>query len=497
MSGGSFSKANRPIQSGTYFNFDIVAPIVMQPNVGSIVALGITADWGPFKVATTVFSINDYVAKFGGSTTTPDAGTYAVLEAFKGEGVPDFGGASQVVVFRMGGSGAAKATHALKAGTPTGVTISARYEGERGNGLALTVQANATDAANDELLVINTVGGASQVLEKFVYVKADLQSLVDMVNGSSSYVTAAIGTSTGVALTPVTSAALTGGDSGTTLTGADYTAAMDGLDQAKFGVVAFQNLTDDTIVASLKSWVQTSNSSGRRFFLVVGGAFNETISDASDRSDALNDPDIINVGVGSLADNDQLDAGGNPRTLSTAEIAPRVAGIVAGRGDRYSLTYAKLAGIDLLAGPSVSQIVTAYDKGVLVFTRASDALSTVRIEKGISTYTTNTNAAMPRSIYSVPRYVSVMHSLQTQIVAWSDDNLIGLTTVNDETRAAAVGQGQLFMRDYEQVGAIQPGWNVMVDPDPPPSDDDQFIALLISAKFGRSTEQVYWTAQLG
>jgi len=496
MSGGGFSKTNRPIQSGTYFNFDIVAPTILPASVGSIVALGITADWGPFQVPTTVFSINDYVAQFGGDLNNPDAGTYAVLTAFKGEGVPDFAGASRVIVFRMGGVSAAKATKILQASAAPSLTVNARYEGSRGNFLSLTVQPNASDVTKDELVVINTLGGASSVLEKFVYAKTDIAALATMINGSSAFITAT-STSTGAALTPITGSAMTGGDSGTTLITADYTDAMNGLDQAKFGVVAFQNLTDATIITSLKTWVQTSNAAGRRFFLVVGGALNEDITAASTRSTSLNDPDIINVGVGSLADNDVLDAGGNPRVISTAQVAPRIAGIVAGRGDRYSLTYAKLAGVDLLVGPSVSQIVTAYDKGVLVFTRASDVQSTVRVEKGISTYTTSTDASRPRAIYSIPRYVSVMHSLQTTIVAWSDDNLIGLTTVNDNTRAAAVSHAAGIMADYQVTGAIQPGWRVLVDPDPPPSDDDPFIALLIAARFGRSTEQVYWTAQLG
>ena len=496
MSGGSFSKANRPIQSGTYFNFDIVAPVVLPASVASIVAVAVTGDWGPFETPTTINSINEYAARFGGSLNSPDAGTYAVLTAFKGEGVPDFGGASQVIVYRMGGASAAKATHILKAGVPTGITVSALYQGSRGNFLSLTVQPNASDVTKDELVLINTLGGASNVLEKYVYTKTNLASLVQMITDSSAFISAVLGTN-GAALTPVTSVALTGGDSGSTLVTADYTDAMNGLDQAKFGVVAFQNLTDSTIMTALKTWVQASNAAGRRFFLVVGGVFNETITAAATRSQSLNDPDIINVGVGSLADNDAPDTGGNPRQISTAELAPRIAGIIAARGSRYSLTYAKLAGLDLLQGPSVSQIVTAYDQGVLVFTRASDAQSTVRVEKGISTYTTSTDASRPRAIYSIPRYVTVMHALQTQVVAWSDDNLIGLTTVNDNTRAAAVAQGQSTMRDFEATGGVQPGWAVFVDPDPPPSDDNPFIALLIAAKFGRSTEQVYWTAQLG
>ena len=497
MSGGSFNKANRPIAAGTYFNFDIVAPVVVEPSVGAIVALGITHDWGPFQVATPVVSIQDFMAKFGGSMDDPTPGLIAVYEAFKGENVPGFGGASEVIVYRMGASDAAKATHSFQNGTAAALKVSALYEGVRGNSISVTVQDHASDpTVKDEFVVLDTTGGASVVLERYVYPQADLAALANQINTSSRVISASV-LLDGTKLAYVTGTALSAGADGGALVAQNYVDAMAALELVRFGVLAFEDLTDDAILTSLAAWTTAQNAGGRRFFLVVGGDIDDTITDAVTRSLELNDPDIINVGVGKVEDNDLLDAGGSPTVLSTAQLAPRIAGILAQRGSTMSLTFAKLAGLNLLEGATASDTVLAYDGGVLVLSRASDAQSTVRVEKGISTYTTTTDPTRPKSIYSVPRYVAVMHQLQTDLVAWADDTVIGQTTVDDETRGAVLGYVNTLLAGYQAVGSIQPGYTAEIDSDPPPSDSDEFIAIVIAASFGRSTEQVYFTAQLG
>jgi hypothetical protein len=60
-----------------------------------------------------------------------------------------------------------------------------------------------------------------------------------------------------------------------------------------------------------------------------------------------------------------------------------------------------------------------------------------------------------------------------------------------------IAEANALLLDRQKRGAVQPGWSAMVDQQPPPSDDDEFIAVVIAAKFGRSVEQVYFTARLG
>ena len=496
---GVFTKASRPVLAGTYFNFLMAQPDIVAPSVGQTVCVAFTHTWGPFKTATLCTSFSDFLAKFGGDPTNPSSGYIAVKEAFLGEASADFGGAGAVLAYRMGGTtggagiAASKATKTLQNTTPVvALTLSAKYEGTSGNNLRLTVQDDPT-ATNDQLIIADNNG---VVLETYVYLDTDINGLAAAINAGSRLVTA-VANINGVKLTNIAATPMTGGGDGQTLVAQDYTDVMTALEVQRFGVLVFENLTDIPITTSLKTWAANQQNVGRRFFTVVGGLLNETIATAVARSTSLNHEDFINVGVGSVRDTDTLDINGAPVVLSSAQLAPRIAGIVANRGVRMALTFAKLPGLEMIAGADAAGIVTAYDNGVIVLSRSSDAQATVRIEKGLTTYLTKTNTAKPKAIYSNPKFVAVMHGLQQDLGLWADENIIGRTTVDDDTRASVLAHVNALLGQYELIGAVQPAWAASVDPVPPPSDDDSFVAFLIACKFGRSTEQVYFSIQAG
>lgn len=493
--GGTFSKSSRPVLAGSYFDFLIQPPSVVLPSVGRTVALLFTHDWGPLNEPRDVLTFQEWMALYDGDPANPTNGYIAARQAFKGEATPDFGGAGAMVAVRLGGSAAAKAQRVLvnTAGSPANaLRLEGKYEGTRGNDLRVTTQDHAADSTQAELILLD---GAT-VLETYIYDDADIADLAAQINANSDWVMATMLVD-GTALAAVSGAAFTGGNDGLTLTGTDYTDALETLEVHRFGVLVAENLTDSAILASIKTWTQEQNATGRRFFLVAGGALDENIATANARSLTLNDPDILNVGVGSIRDLDQLDVNGDPVVLSMAQMAPRVAGILANRGDRYSLTFAKIAGVELVNGPSVSAIRQAYDGGTIVFDRGSDREGTVRIAKGLTTFTTKTDTARPRAIFSQPKFVATMHEIQEELVTWANENVIGKTTVDNDTRQAVLAQINSFMRTAEEQGSVQPGWSAYVDPSPPPSDDDPFVAFVIAAKFGRSTEQVFFVATLG
>lgn len=492
MSGG-FSKDSRPTLAGTYVDFVVQAPVVVLPAIGKTVCVGFTHNWGPLKTATLCTSFADWLAKFRGDTTNPTSGLNAVRMAFEGDG--DFGGCSAVLAYRLGttsGTPAAKATRTLQNTTPaTAITLTAKYEGTLGNQLTVTTQDYAQDATKNQLLLYK----GSTLLETYTYADTDINDLAAQINASSQWVTAVANIS-GVALTAVTASAFGSGADGATLVAGDYTTAMSDLGTERFGVLVFENLTDGPITASVKAWEVTQNAAGYRFFLVTGGPSSESSATALARAATLNDENCITLGQGSISDPNILDANGNATTLTPAQFAPRLAGAVAARGERYSLTFAKFPGIVLTSGATPSEIAAAQAGGLIVLDRASDVNSTVRVANGVTTYTTTTDPTKPKSIYSHPKFVATMHGLMTDLTLWADDNIVGKTTVDNDTRTAVLAQINDLMRDRERLGSVQPGWSAYVDPTPPPSDSDNFIAFVISAKFGRSVEQVYFTGQL-
>lgn len=479
----AFSKSARPKRPGAYVNWVAAQAVAFIPSQGSIVAVAGTTNWGPFEVSTLCTSFQQYRAIFGYDDDTPSELDKAVRQAFQGEDVLSRGGAGGVLVHRFGGSAAHKAAKTINnTAAAAAITLTARYEGSRGNNLRITTQDYAPDATKTQLIVYeNTVE-----LERFTYLDADITSLGAEINAKSDWLTATV-TVSGTALAATTSSALTTGNDGTTVIASDWTDVLSALSTESFGVLAPANLTDGSILASLVAWSQGLNANGQRFMTIVGGGLSDDIDDALDRSSTIGDENFINLGVGSLVD-DTLGE------LSTAQLAPRVAGIVAARGEAKQITAARLGGVSAILNGADSQAIdSAIDGGVVVFTRDNYQAAPIHIEKGVTTWGVDLDSTdKPHRIFGNPKFVRTMQGIETDIRALGQaPGFIGELPVNDRTRSWAVGEVGALLREREGRDVLQPGSIVSVDQDPPPSDDDEYIGLAVGLKFGRDVEQFF------
>jgi hypothetical protein len=258
----------------------------------------------------------------------------------------------------------------------------------------------------------------------------------------------------------------------------------------RFSLLAFANLTDGDVLASLATWSEGLNTSGKRFVTVVGGAAGESVATAVTRSGTLNDPNFVNLGGGTYEDS-------KFGATSTAQLAPRVAGILANAGESQSITFKRLAGLSITLGSTNAEIISALENGVVTIARDSHPEAPVRLEKGLTTFTDTDDVDRPYSIYSNPKFVRTMHGLELELTEFAEINVIGRLPVNDSTREYLVGQMAARLEAREAAGVVQAGWSVDVDNDPPPSDDDEFIGLVYGIGFGRSLEQVFNTVVVG
>lgn len=487
----TWSAANPPVRPGHYLNFKSkLAPSVL-PSAAGTLFLPVVGDYGPFKTPVKVTSPGQAVGIFG-DTWSP--ARIAWEQAFKGEAIPGFPGAGACIIYRFGGAAAAKATRTLSNTTPAvAMTLTPKYEGTRPNSWTVTVQTNAVNGSNKDLLLYE----GTTLLESYVnYTATDVTGLVAAINAKSGWMTAAMSI-TGVALANIASAAFTTGNDGTTLIGSDWTAVMSAAASQDFAVYVPFDLTDTTIQAATYAWEKDLNQNkGKRFTVVVGGAANELIGPATTRSAAALDENIQTVGVGQFFD---ASLGAAGVSLSTSQLAPRYAGALAARGIYKDTTYMRFAGLayDTSANsiPSDSDIITAIASGVLIIGADGHPLSPLRIEQGVTTFYTSTDPAKTVAVFGIPKFVMTQQQFERTMKLWAIVNVItpGLP-INKDTREYVAGYAQQLLNSYIASGVLNTGAEASISQSPPPTDTDNFVNIDYSWTHTRSAQQVRGTA---
>lgn len=437
----------KPIIPQTQIRFRGQRAPQIRPSLGATVAIPLTHDWGPLASELdkpeVLDEFADWTDRYGDSDTE---GRTAVAGAFAGQNLRGAGGAGGVIPIRIG-VGAARATLTLEnTGAVDAVRLDAKWAGVRGNDISTVIDADPADATRDRLRI--RYKGA--VVETFTFARANLASLVDAINARDlGNVTATLlADGTGLALTAGTS--LAGGTNGAVPDGAAHIAAQDALEFQPFTIVAPANLTDAGIQASYLAWVRQQEAAGRPCILVVGGAAGENIDTALARTVALADPHVVNFGVGTYHD-DLLD-----KDLSTAQLAPRIAGILAAKGEDKALTGAEVGGLHIVGGTGVNSedAELAVQRGVTVLIRTDSEDADLRVARGLTTFTDDSDPLRPRYIFEEPRHIRIMDLFVRRMKRWGDQNIVGNVPVNDDTRDAVRAEGIRLIDDLIDRGLL-------------------------------------------
>ena len=497
----TWSPSNPPKRGGSYARFLVQSRVALPKSTKGVVAMPIVHDWGPVNTFVTLGSLDEFVGAFGqgGDPTnlvyTP--GYIAAYNAFKGAGADD-PGAATLITYRMA-SGGAQASVTISNTTPApALRVRGIWQGTRGNAIGWAVQTTPSDPTNSHDFVVYVDGVEA---ERYTYAKTNIQSLADKVNatpgaGGSGWIVmdgpggAAI--VTGTALATSSRANLTGGADGITgLTPTDWTNMRTAFEAQTFEVFVPFDLTDSSIQTAMTSWAQLENAPvaagarSKRFTYCMGGAAGETITTAVTRS-AINDPNVVNLGVGTYFD----EALGI--NLSTSQLAPRMAGVIARRGYGSSIFCTHLDDLSIVVGPSDADQLTALNSGVVTLGRDSIG---VRFESQVTTYTSD-SVGMPKWAYGTIKYVFTMQAFETRVrLQQEGGGMIGRLNVNDDTRETLVGNAQAILDQFVQEGAIQAsGLNgkarVVLSTNPPPDPSDDFVGLDWIAGFDRTLNQV-------
>jgi hypothetical protein len=425
----------------------------ISPSFSDVVAVPAPFSWGPVGFAPASVDggqpgLYTSFAQFEGDYGSSDTpGHRAVLQAFQGMGLPGQGGAGGVLVYRMAASGAAVATRsATNTSSAPALRLDAKYKGTDGNLISYSVGPDPRDGAQDMLRIL--FRGAE--VERYVYAKTDITALVTAINvRPSSYVVATM-LATGVALAVQAGQALTSGADGDTLTSAEWLDALDALEFKQFSLLAPYNLTDPSIRASLLAWVQQQEAANRPVMVVVGGAAGETLATAITRSQAMADPHVVNFGVGTYHDS-LLN-----RDLSTAELAPRIAGVLAARGLKSALTFADLAGLTVVGstGAASDELAAAKNAGVTVLGQSESGDSELHVVWGVTSFTSKTDPARPYAYFSEPRLVRLNDIFIRRMRQWANSFVVGDLPVNNDTRDAVRTEGRNIIEEFRRDGLL-------------------------------------------
>lgn len=442
----------KPANPGTYIQY--VSERTQRPAaaVAATVGIPVVHDWGPLGSEEGPVRLNDFSeweAQFGDSAS--DARD-AVLGAFMGPGIDAVPGCGSVIVYRMGATGVLRATKNLSNTTPVvAIRIDAKYAGTRGNNLALTVDADPLNVANQRLRVLYN----GVTAETYLFTSGVASNLAATINASSNLIKAIGPYVDGVALAAVTNQALTTGNSGTGITNGDYLNALSAFEFEPFSVFAPANITDSTMQASIATWVATMANDQRPVVAVMGGPSVETLAEAITRTALVRSEHIVSVGAGAFHD-DYLG-----KDVSTAQLAPRIAGALAGLGEERSLTFTRFGGLRLLGAASIStdQLDDAAAAGITCFRRTSSADAELRISRGVTTYISSADPAKDPAIFGDPRLVRVADLFIRRLREWGDDNIVGQTVVSDSTKAAVRSRGDGEINSLMERGLILPGAN--------------------------------------
>lgn len=452
-------------RSGFYINFvsDVLAGVAA--GASGVVAIPVTAPWGPEDTIVAIANPKELEATF--SAKGEGNAYFQINQALKS--------ARLVLAYRMA-AGAARATVTLQSATSTDlVRVEAKHSGGFGNDLTVSVGTSLADATKKEFKV-NT---GSALLERFTF------------DGTADDLVAKVANSAYVALTKLAvgtvkdyaNLALSGGDSGLDITAAEYTAALSAFEGRAFEWNTLAVPTGDKpIQTAVKDYIARLRSEGYFVTTVMGHVANGDFEGALAQAKAMNFEGVIYHNIGAV-----IEGQAHP----PAEMVGLVAGMVAGAGAEASVSYGVIEGIDSLANVLTNtQIRAANANGLLV---AFNDGQVNRIEKGINTLTIYGDGQ--HEGYSKIKVIAVLDAIGNALTGSANRNYLGKVLNDEDGQQALIGAIKDAFDVFVQGRLIKPGYVVELDPNRASVGDQLFLNMAVTPV--DAMEEIYATIRVG
>lgn len=450
MAGGTWSITELPVLPGLYLNFQAAALAAIQTGARGTVILPVKAHWGPVKSFQTVTTEKDLLDKYAASSDSNGSTVYGTIR------MALLGGAKKILSYRLADSAAKEATITLKNTTAAdAIKLTGKYPGERGNAFRVTIQANIVDNTKQDLKLYED----TTLLKTFSFASGQLAEAVAAINNDTAnvwIVAELVAGATGT-LAAVSSQPMTGGNSGIAgIAAADYTNAMAAFETQTFNIMSLDGITDPAIQTSVASWAVRMRNQGKVMITVMGGpGADDTAADAVQKAIArtagFNHEGIVNVGTGVVLDD---------VTYSSAQVAPYVAGLIAGQKLSESTTYAASPFDDVTRRWTRTEQEDAVRNGVFIFFHDGRIVKPLR---GINSLITLRQGQS--QFFKKIRAIRVMDAINSDLQTAAEDNYIGKINNTEEGRLALIAACKQYMEVLAQGGVIEStNWDVYLNP---------------------------------
>ncbi len=405
MAGGIWTSQDK-IQPGVYINTKSQGSV--RPGIGEkgTVAIAEPLSWGPAGVIQEIIPGGDLRPYIGYDIT--DKKAVFLREMMKGSDTT--AGPSRILLYRPAGTGGAKAKARIG-----DLTVTAKYEGTRGNDIAVIVQ---EDPDTEGLWDVSTLIDGRVADKQSAAEISDLpENSWVIFSGSGSF-------------TETAGEALTGGVD-PVVSPADYAGFLQALEPYPFDILVYDGDDSATIQAFAAFVKRISETVGRKCQAVMSHA------------QAGNSEWVISVNNGvKLSDGTVLSAGQAAWWLGGAE---------AGAQYNESLTYAQYPdAVEAVPKRTEAEITQAIRAGEIVFI---DNFNTVKVCTDINTLTSFT--ADKGQEYSKNRVMRVLNQFCNDVYRQFSLYYIGKTDNDDTGRNLLKGWIVGYLNEMQANGGIR------------------------------------------
>ena len=405
MAGGIWNSQNK-VLPGVYINVSSQGSTNASVGSRGVVAMAEPLSWGPSGVISQYTPGQDTTDLIGYPLTSDKA--LFINEIFRGTNRTS--APRLLYLYRPAGTGGAKATATIGS-----LTVSAMYEGLRGNDISIIITQDPDEESN--YTVETVVDGAV----------ADSQTITDLSQlVANRWVTFS---GTGATITESAGDALTGGKD-PAVAATDYANFLTALEPYQFDILIYDG-TDSTVMQAMAAFVQrVSNNIGQKCQVVMANA-------------GTDNEFVISVRNG-LTLQDETELTPQQATWWTG-------GSEAGATYYQSLTYARHP-YAIAANPKLTEaeLTAAVQAGEIAFT---DTFDSVKVCQDINTLTTFTPSKGQE--FSKNRVMRVLMQFCNDIYEYFSNTFIGSTNNDADGRNLLKAYIVQYLNEMQANGGVQ------------------------------------------